>query len=171
MASQKWILVTMRKHGPSLLTMLWRILGNEEDVCDAYQDTFLQLAHRPDRSKPRNVKAFVFRTASNVAISILRRRRVHDRACRTLAERNRTPQETDLGRDLDVEALRRELRDCVLRLPEPLRNTIVLRDLAELPYIQVARMLNVSVASARVYRCRAMRMLSKWMAPREETQP
>jgi DNA-directed RNA polymerase specialized sigma24 family protein len=25
--------------------MLWRILGNEQDVCDAYQDTFLKLAH------------------------------------------------------------------------------------------------------------------------------
>ena len=43
--SQQWILSTMQQHGPELVTMLWRILGNEQDVCDAYQSTFLQLAH------------------------------------------------------------------------------------------------------------------------------
>jgi hypothetical protein len=38
-ASQKWVLSAMQSLGPELITMLWRILGNEQDVCDCYQDT------------------------------------------------------------------------------------------------------------------------------------
>ena len=68
--SQRWILSTMQKYGSELVTMLWRILGNEQDVCDAYQDTFLQLAHFEGGQKPKNVKAYIFRVANNVAVEI-----------------------------------------------------------------------------------------------------
>ncbi|MDH4202255.1 MAG: hypothetical protein OEV87_05125 [Phycisphaerae bacterium] len=57
--SQRWVLVAMQEFGPALVSMLWRILGREEDVCDAYQDTFLRLAHLPDQQKPRNVRAYL----------------------------------------------------------------------------------------------------------------
>ena len=42
--SQRWVLTAMQHHGAALVGMLWRILGNEQDVCDAYQETFLRLA-------------------------------------------------------------------------------------------------------------------------------
>ncbi len=64
----------MQSWGPELVTMLWRILGNEQDVCDAYQNTFLKLAHFEGGRKPEHIKAYVFRSAANVAISMLRRR-------------------------------------------------------------------------------------------------
>lgn len=48
------------------------VLGNEQDVADAYQSTFLQLAHVAHGRRPRNLKAYLFRTAANIAVSILR---------------------------------------------------------------------------------------------------
>lgn len=165
-ASQRWVLSVMQKHGGPLVTMLWRILGNEADVCDAYQDTFLQLAHCQDGRKPNNIKAFVFRTASNVAISLLRRRKVHLRACRILADRSDESRRTDYVGDLDSQRLREVLRVQVARLPDRLRSVVVLRDLAELPYPQVAKILGVSVATVRVYRCRAIQLLGRWMERR-----
>ena len=54
--SQQWVLSAMQKRGPALISMLWRILGNEQDVCDAYQQTFLQLAHYPEMKKPDNIQ-------------------------------------------------------------------------------------------------------------------
>ena len=74
--SQRWVLSAMQKHGPELVTMLWRILGNEQDVCDAYQDTFLRLAHYEGGQKPEHIKAYIFCSASNVALSMLRRKSV-----------------------------------------------------------------------------------------------
>jgi len=167
--SQQWVLSAMQKHGQGLLAMLWRILGNEQDVCDAYQDTFLQLANFRGGSKPHNVKAFVFRSASNVAISMLRRRKVHSKACRLIAAGTR--HHSDPADELDARQLQEELRNHIARLPERLRNVVLLRDLAEMSYTEVAKILGIAVETARVYRCRAIRLLSVWMAQQKDIQP
>jgi len=163
--SQRWILSTMQKYGQELITMLWRILGNEQDVCDAYQDTFLQLAHHEGGQKPRNVKAYVFRVANNVAVSMLRRR---------IAERNKLPMSvirrkaiSSPLKELDSKYLQEILRECIAQLPEHLRNVITLRDLAEMSYSQVGRILGISAATARVYRCKAVQLLAVWMGKEE----
>jgi RNA polymerase sigma factor (sigma-70 family) len=163
--SQLWILSTMQKYGQELVTMLWRILGNEQDVCDAYQDTFLQLAHHDGGQKPKYIKAYVFRVANNVAVSMLRRR---------IAERNKLPMSVIMGKaicspvkELDSKYLQETLRECIAQLPEHLRNVVTLRDLAEMSYSQIGRILGISAATARVYRCKAVQLLAAWMSKKE----
>lgn len=165
-ASQQWILAAMHRHGPELVTMLWRILGNEQDVCDAYQTTFLQLAHREDRRKPGHVRAYLFRTASNAAITMLRRRVAESRtlsgweSCTSHLE----PAEPDF----DAQYLTDKLRAMIADLPEHLRSVITLHDLGELPYEEVARILRISTGTARVYRCKAVQLLAAWMNREEQ---
>ena len=145
--------------------MLWRILGNEQDVYDAYQDTFVQLAYHRNCRKPDNIKAFLFRSASNIAISVLRRRKVHARACQAIVTQGAP---VDAGmKDLDMGHILQELRENVARLPERLRSVVILRKFAELPYIQVAKILGITQSTARIYRCRAVRLLSARMKPEE----
>ena len=162
---QRWILSTMQKYGPELVTMLWRILGNEQDVCDAYQDTFLQLAHFEGGRKPDHVRAYVFRTANNTAVSMLRRR---------MAEKNRlsvpvtrTEAAGSPAMEVDSEYLQEALRRRIAQLPEHLRNVVALRDLAELSYAQVGKILGISAGTARVYRCKAIQLLAMWMSKEE----
>lgn len=174
---QRWILSTMQKHGPELVTMLWRILGNEQDVCDAYQDTFLQLAHFEGGRKPDHLKAYVFRTASNIAVSMLRRRTAEknrlDEACRRQdafgsgAGRPRHGAAGSPAIEVDCEYLQEVLRRRIAQLPEHLRNVLALRDLAELSYAQVGRILDISPGTARVYRCKAIQLLAMWMSKEE----
>jgi len=159
--TQRWVLSTMQKHGPELVTMLWRILGNEQDVCDAYQNTFLQLAHYQDRQKPKHIKAYIFRTASNVAVTMLRSK---------LAQKKRLPSAvvakkpvSSPASELDSRYLQETLRGCIAQLPEYLRGVIMLHDLAELSYAQAGRILGISAATARVYRHKAIQLLSVWM--------
>ena len=150
--------------------MLWRILGNEQDVCDAYQDTFLQLAHYQGRQKPEHIKAYIFRAASNTAVSMLRRKMAEKRLCRTIAEKPdarlylaKQPQNAYPLNQLDSKHLQETLRYCITRLPEHLRNVLTLRDLAELSYAQVGRILGISEGTARVYRYKAIQLLAVWM--------
>jgi len=166
--SQRWVLSAMQRHGPVLVTMLWRILGNEQDVCDAYQDTFLKLAHYQAGQKPDNVKSFVFRSASNVAISMLRRKKLQVKTQQIMAGRQQEKQYNDCAGELDAKELQEVLRTNIARLPDRLETVLVLKDLAELPYAQVAKIMGISVQTARLYRFRAVKLLSTWMAPEEE---
>lgn len=163
--SQRWIFSAMQRNGQALVTMLWRILGNEQDVCDAYQDTFLQLAHHDMRRKPEHVKAYIFRTAGNVAISMLRRRAAERRRLSNVT----APQQDAESplREIDSRYMQENLRCCMARLPEHLRNVIALRDLAEMSYSQVGRIMGISPATARVYRCKAVQLLAMWMGRKE----
>lgn len=160
--SQQWVLSAMQKQGQGLVTMLWRILGNEQDVCDAYQQTFLQLAHFESngRDKPQNVKGFLYRTAANAAISMIRRNRSERNKVKALAAVSSEMTKTDLGKDLDAKYLQSKLREAIAKLPDNLQNVIVLRDLGELPYEQVSKMLGITVATARVYRHKAVTLLA-----------
>jgi len=164
--SQRWILSTMQRHGQELVTMLWRILGNEQDVCDAYQDTFLKLAHYKGGQKPEHIKAYIFRTASNTAVSMLRHRIAEEkRVSETIVTKKDV---SSPAGDLDSKYLEETLRYCIAQLPEHLRNVITLRDLAELSYAQIGRILGISAATAKVYRCKAVQVLAVWM--RKERQ-
>ena len=163
-ASQKWVLGTMQSYGPELITMLWRILGNEQDVCDAYQDTFLHLAHCDNGCKVRNTRAYLFRSASNTAISILRRRIIEQKNLPEIAAVQRIEPTAD---DLDSSHLQQQLRYNIARLPEYLRDVITLHDLAEFPYAQAAKILGITETSARVYRHKAIQLLAVWMNKEE----
>ncbi len=170
--SQRWILSAMQRHGQELVTMLWRILGNEQDVCDAYQNTFLQLAHYEAQQKPEHIKAYIFRTASNVAISMLRRRIAEKK--RLSAARQRRVAERRVSSppsELDSKYLQETLRCCIAQRPDHLRNVITLHDLAELSYEQIGRILGITPATARVYRCKAVQLLAVWMNKEKETKP
>jgi RNA polymerase sigma factor (sigma-70 family) len=164
--SQRWVLVAMQEYGPALVTMLWRILGNEEDVCDAYQDTFLRLTHLPSKKKPSNVRPYLFRTASNLAISMLRRKQLQ-RKHQQILSKEYIASENDLVQDLDSMYLQQRLRSAISKLPDYLGNVVALRDLAQMPYSQVASILGIRVAAARVYRHKAIKLLAYWMSKSE----
>ncbi|HPF39460.1 MAG TPA: sigma-70 family RNA polymerase sigma factor [Phycisphaerae bacterium] len=166
--NQAWVLTTMRKDGPALVRLLWRMLGREEDVLDAYQDSFCKLIAYSEKSGERPERAFVFRVAINAARDIGRKRRVRLAHFPTVAEemrrRDEEKSEAAPGGGLLVE----ELRSAIETLPERLRDVISLRDLAELSYRDVARILNITVGTARVYRREAIVALSERMRVREE---
>lgn len=159
--TQRWVLSAMQSHGQELVTMLWRILGNEQDVCDAYQDTFLKLAHYEGGQKPEHVKAYIFRSASNVAISMLRHRIIERKnlsEVKTAKNDIKPP-----ANELDSKRLRESLRCSIARLPEHLKSVVTLHDLAELSYTQVGKTLGITTETARVYRCKAIQLLAVWM--------
>lgn len=164
--SQRWILSAMQRHGSTLVTVLWRILGNEEDVCDAYQETFLRLAHQPNQEKPKKVRAYLFKTASNIAISMLRQRQRQRKYCQSLAESYTSAEHSPVA-ELDSMYLQQRLREAITELPDYLADVIVLRELAQMSYSEVAENLGIQAAAARVYRHKAIKILAVLMLQTE----
>lgn len=167
--SQRWVLVSMQEFGPALVTMLWRILGNEDDVCDAYQDTFLHLTNLPNKQKPANIRAYLFKTASNQAISMIRQKKLRLKHRQSLSNEYK-PHEDNVVAELDSMALQQKLREAIAELPDYLADVILLRDLAQMPYAQVAKILGIQTMAARVYRHKAIKQLACLMSHSESVE-
>lgn len=155
----------MAEDGPGILRMLWRILGREQDVMDAYQDCFCKLAALAPEREPRNARAYAYRTAGNIAIELIRvrqRRAAHwDRVVRQHEQRNEAKRPGLDSGDQD------RLREAIAQLPAHLRSVVVLRDLSRLPYEQVGRTLGIDPATARVYRRHAVVKLAELLGAKE----
>ncbi len=167
---QRWIVALMRKEGLIIINLLWRMLGSEEDVLDAYQTAVCRLTARGERAIGSNRFGYFYRTAMNTGIEILRRRkrrREHWPAIRQ-AHQQRPVGPPDVERFDQREVLQR-MRRAICQLPPYLRNVVILRDLGELPYAQVSRILGIRPGTARLYRRHAVVRLAELIG-REASQ-
>ena len=103
---------------------------------------------------------------SNTAISLLRTRASEKKRI-TQASCDNVPQSTP-DHEISQKQLVDTLRAYVAQLPKHLQDVVALRDLAELPYSQVARVLGITPGTARVYRCKAVTLLAAWMNKKDE---
>ena len=150
-----WVLRLIRAEGQGILRMLWRILGREQDVMDAYQDCFCKLAQRGRPDRLASAKGYIYRTAANIAIEMIRVRKRRAAHWPRIVAEHATNNPVDVPPD-EVEDSTRRLRDVIARLPAHLRNVVVLRDLSSLSYEQVGKTLGIAPATARVYRRHAV---------------
>ena len=175
--THRWLLKAMDEQGPGVLRMLWRLLGQESDVLDAYQECWYLLARLSEPLDVRCVNAYVYRTASNVAIEMIRcrnRRRGHWSAVVEKYRRQSESAGTDSSAgaagestsDGDVDLM----REMIGELPPHLRNVLVLRDLSGMSYKEVGKLLGIEPTTARVYRRQAVLKLADLMAHTQQGQ-
>jgi RNA polymerase sigma-70 factor (ECF subfamily) len=124
------------------------------------------LAHLQNKKKPTNVRSYLFRTASNAAISMLRQKQLQRKHQQALSKEYEIDQHQAVS-DLDSMKLQQRLRMSIAKLPDYLGDVIALRDLAQMPYAQVAAILGIRVSAARVYRHKAIKLLASWMSKPE----
>ncbi len=171
--SQRWLLVLMKQHGAGVVQLLWRMLANEQDVLDAYQDCVCRLVQRGPSHLGRHRQAYFYRTAVNVAVSLIRRRQCRRRHAQRAADVLVSNYERRLAAQnvagLDERDLADRLRVALSNLPDRLRDVVVLRDLAEMPYRQVAKTLSITPGAARVYRRHAILRLAEQLGAEDES--
>ena len=136
------------KHLDPLYSAALRLTKNDRDAEDLVQDTFLRAYRFFDKfERGTNMKAWLFKILTNTFINRYRR---------SVKERN------------IVEGTERVLSDDVLRavdaLPVDFRMVVILADLQEFSYKEIAEILDVPVGTvmSRLYRGR--RLLQKALA-------
>lgn len=125
----------LRRHGPMVLGVCRRILGNDHDAEDAFQATFLVFVRRGDRIRPRSqVGSWLYGVACRTALA----------ARRSAARRRRREAQvippTPPGEDVWAE-LRSVLDRELSRLPDRYRMPLVLCDLEGMTRKEAARQL------------------------------
>ena len=152
----------VRRYEGELYGYLRRYLGDRDLADDVFQNTFLQLYTKIDKYEAgRPVRPWVYAIATNQAIDALRRQNRH-RAVRLHAEADEsgdteTPQllallesrEAGPMEQLQIEERRQMIRASVERLPDFLKQVVLLAYYQGLKYKDVADILGIPVGTVK----------------------
>jgi RNA polymerase sigma factor (sigma-70 family) len=148
-----------RRHGPMVLGVCRRVLGNQADAEDAFQVTFLVLVKKATSIMPRSmVGNWLYGVAHNTALkakAMNGKRRVKEKLAAQRSATARPAEANQLTELLDAE---------LSRLPDKYRVPVVLCDLEGKPIKEAARQLGWPQGTVASRLARARRLLAKGMA-------
>lgn len=143
----------LRQHYPRVLAVCRRITGNDADAADAAQEALLAIVRGLARFDGRSSFAtWVYRIATNASLDELRRRRRRPlMLVREEQDRDPETQLVDSTADLHPQRLvdHMLLARALLDLPEDFRVAVVLRDVADLDYAEIAEVLTLPLGTVK----------------------
>jgi RNA polymerase sigma factor (sigma-70 family) len=148
------------RHHRGLLALCRHLLGSLEEAEDALQHTFAA-AYRQftEREPPRNLRAWLYASARNRCLDVLRTRR-------ELPAGVAPASTAGLSEEVERRSDLRELVDDIRRLPEDQRAALVMSEIAELEHAEVAEVLGCPREKVRALVYQARSSLSGWREAR-----
>jgi RNA polymerase sigma factor (sigma-70 family) len=154
--------VLVERHGPMVLRTCLAVLRDEHEARDAFQATYLVLAHKAGSLWVQDslgpwLHRVAYHAAARSQRAAARRRVAEQKAAELVPERVEARTWDDLGAVLHEE---------VDRLPDRIRIAIVLCDLEERPYEEAARQLGCPVGTVKSRLARGRAHLKKRLTRR-----
>jgi RNA polymerase sigma-70 factor (ECF subfamily) len=135
----------LERHADRVHAVCRRVIPNPEDALDATQEALIAIARGIKRFDGRSAfTTWLYRVATNAALDELRRRKRRPLPTDSLPEPVASGGSIDdrVGARLDVDA-------ALQTLPEEFRVAVVLRDLCDLDYAEIAEVLDVPPGTVR----------------------
>lgn len=155
--------VVLRENYSMVRAVCWRILQDDADTDDATQNALISVARAfPSFDGRSAISTWIYRIATNAALDELRRRR-RRRTMFVVGDRDRTSDMADTAA-LDAAATiesRDLLNEALKNVPEDFRLPLVLRDVADLEYDEIASILDIPPGTVRSRISRGRARLAK----------
>jgi RNA polymerase sigma-70 factor (ECF subfamily) len=142
------------------------LTGDREEAKDLLQESYLKAYRFFDKfEEGTNARAWLYRITRNTFINEYRRlKRLanHVEYDELITPHHMLPQDprvsTDLRERIDGETLDDEVAVAISTLPEKFKSVIVLRDVEDLPYEEIAEALDIPIGTvrSRLHRARAI---------------
>jgi RNA polymerase sigma factor (sigma-70 family) len=153
-----------------------RLLGDEDDAADVTQDVLVRLWRQGESVEPERRTAWVLRVTRNACLDALRSRqtrRAHTPNDGALVDAARCNGHSPAALT-EAADFRRHLDHALAHLDEPYRSIIILREIQDLPYQEIAETLDLPLNTLKVYLHRGRRRLREALrhaVPAEELLP
>jgi RNA polymerase sigma-70 factor, ECF subfamily len=160
------------KYKDPITNYLNMMVGNYDVAADLSQETFIRVYQNIGRfSNLYQFSTWIYRIATNLAIDEMRYRKRRGQVFYRNIWGNKTASETKDGPEFELEDSRRGPRDEVLRkesgqiledairsLPQKYRVAFIMKEVQELPYDEIAKVLNTSAGTikSRLHRAREL---------------
>jgi RNA polymerase sigma-70 factor (ECF subfamily) len=158
--------VLVRRHEKTIFNLVYRMLGDYDDAAEVSQEVFLSAYRAIGQFRgDANFSTWLYRIALNHATT--RRRSVNSRLHRTT-----TIEDMELIRDsqpgpaetLEKKEMQERVQLALNKLEPEDATVILLRDLQDVPYDEVARMLEIPVGTVKSRLHRARQALKSLLA-------
>lgn len=154
--------VMVRRHEGLLLRIAFSIVRDRGTAEDVVQAAFLSVFQAAPRFDHRaSVKNWMCRITRNAAIDARRRRLARPSTTWSETEAERVADPVDVAAVADARAM---VDDVLWELPEVWRQIVVMIDLLDLSFDQVADILAIPVGTVKSRRHRALRLLNERLA-------
>ncbi|MBC8077005.1 MAG: sigma-70 family RNA polymerase sigma factor [Chloroflexales bacterium] len=149
----------VRQYQQMVFTVAYRLMNNAADAEDVAQETFYKVYRSiDDLSDPTTLPGWIGRITTNTALSALRQRRGRnaDTSLDQLSGVESDAHDGTAARPLSPEqmALAQELRDCIAETVAGLsaaeRALLVMREIEECSYQEMAEILKITLSSAKM---------------------
>jgi len=160
--------VLLDRHADRIHAVCRRIVAHPEDALDATQEAMIAVARGIERFDGRAAfSTWCYRIATNAALDELRRRRR-----RPLPADPGGPEPVARGSSTEERVAARVDVDHALReVPEEFRVAVVLRDLCDLDYAEIAEVLDVPPGTVRSRISRGRAILVELLGPQSFGNP
>lgn len=156
-----------RRHNKELLFFATQRAGNAAE--DLVQEAYLRLLQHPDPQSIENVRAFLFRTTSNLTIDLHRRQMLEARYQPDFNAENEVDSEinriSDATPSPEIRIAHQQeldlLQQMLQELPEVTRYTFVLKRIEGLSHTEIAKRLGITERSSERHLATAIRHLLK----------
>jgi RNA polymerase sigma-70 factor (ECF subfamily) len=150
------------EHGPLVWKTAYRLLGNEADTSDCFQEVFLTAVQVSRRENIRHLPALLNRLATHKAIDLLR---IRMRSTETQMDCDTCPDKSsDSARMLENRELAERLRQALTGLPELEAQAFCMQTFNELSYRQIAAQLQVKTGYVGALISRAREKLQRLLS-------
>ena len=138
----------------------------DEDANDLAQEAFLRMHKFQQSRELDNARAFLFRTANNLAVDQLRRARVHDRYLSTEMLPEHSDEDDDkyapsAERTVSAEQELDKIYEILDQLPPKVRRAFVLHRSKDMSYSEIAAEMGVSNSMVEKYIIEALKFIRK----------
>jgi len=140
-----------------LYNVVYRWVWNADESQEVVQEAFVRLWRMRERVEMSTVEPLVYRIALNLAASRLRNRKIWKWvSLDALRSRSST---SHVERRIVEDERRAAVREALTRLPDDLRQVVVLCELSGLSYAEIGAVLSIPVGTVGSKRHRALKML------------
>lgn len=148
----------VRQHQDRVFGLAMHLTGDRDVASDMAQEAFIRLWTHREQVEEARAGAWLLRVTRNLAID--HHRSVRRRACDAEAEPDDFADTEPLPDEhAERSAAAAEVHAALDGLREPFRSLLVLREMQELTYEEIAEVLDLPMTSVKVYLHRARKML------------
>jgi RNA polymerase sigma-70 factor (ECF subfamily) len=148
-----------RDHGRFLYNVAYRLAGNPDDAQDLVQEALIRVRKGLERYEPGSLEGWLARIVTNVFLDEVRRKRRRPADALPDDPERVLPASPAADAAEVATSLSDEIQDALASLPDEFRVPVVLCDVADQSYEQIAEATGVPVGTVRSRLHRGRRML------------